>query len=135
VVSKKEYIALSEFRSRVASFLAFSENAAKSAGLTPVQYLLLLHIGGIPGREWATVRELADRLQGSHHNTVLLVQRCEANGLVSKKRNADDARLVEVHLTARGRKLLERIASQHKSELRTLDNVFRVRHVTRKGAS
>ena len=134
MVSKKEYVALSDFRFRLARFLAFSENAAKDAGLTPVQYLLLLHIGGAPGRDWATVGELAERLQASPHGTAALVLRCEANGLVTKQRNAEDARLVEVHLTARGRKLLERVASQHKDELRTLRGVFRIRHITGKAS-
>ncbi len=135
VVSKQECVALSDFRFRLAKFLSFSENAAKGAGLTPVQYLLLLHVGGTPDRDWATVGELAERLQASHHGTVSLVQRCEANGLVTKRRNPDDARLVEVHLTSKGQKLLNRIASQHKDELGALRDVFRVRTITRRTSS
>ena len=56
---KQQYLALSEFRFRLAEFLHFSESAAQAAGITPAQYLLLLHLRGFPGREWGTVGELA----------------------------------------------------------------------------
>lgn len=135
MTSKADYVALSDFRFRLAKFLSFSENAAKRAGVTPSQYLLMLHIGGTPDRDWATVGELAERLQASHHGTVSLVQRSEINGYVTKRRNPEDSRLVEVRLTPQGRRLLERIASQHKDELHSLRGTFRVRHINRKTSS
>src|SRR6185437_8930969 len=95
-----------------------------------LQYLLLLHLRGFRGREWATVGELADRLDASHQATVALVKRCESNGFVSKRRSALDARRVEIHLTARARKVVERIASRHRHELERLAQVFRVTDVS-----
>lgn len=128
--SKKEYLALSSFRSGLARFLRFSERAARNAGITPTQYLLLLHVCGSVGRDWASVGELAARLDASAHGTTALIGRCRAAGLVRKRRHAADARRVEVHLTARGRRLLERIARRNRGELKSLRAVFRVAHVS-----
>ena len=125
LIGKRQYEALSEFRCRLAEFLHFSESAAQNAGITPGQYLLLLHLRGFPGREWGTVSELSGRLQASHQGTVALVQRCESNGLVSKRRSGRDARCVEVHLTRRARALVQRIARSHAAALVKMDPVFR----------
>ena len=85
-------MALSEFRYQMRRFERFSENAAHAEGITPLQYLLLLHIKGFPGREWATVGELAERLQAQQHGVVALLGRCEAAGLVQRRPNAQDRR-------------------------------------------
>jgi DNA-binding MarR family transcriptional regulator len=129
MLSKQAYVALSDFRFQLSRFLQFSEQASRFAGITLKQYLMLLHIRGTAGRDWATVGGLAVRLKASAHGTVGLVNRGVAAGLVVKRRNAEDARCVEVHLTTRGQQLLERIASSHRDEIRALRKVFRVAHV------
>jgi DNA-binding MarR family transcriptional regulator len=130
LLSKRQYAALSEFRFRLTRFQRFSQAAALESGISPLQYLLLLHLRGFRGREWASVGELAERLDASHQGTVALVMRCESNGLVTKRRSAVDARRVEIHLTARARRLVERIASRHRDELERLAEVFRVADVS-----
>jgi DNA-binding MarR family transcriptional regulator len=130
MLTKQEYAALSNFRFQLARFMRFSEGAARAAGITPKQYLLLLHICGTPDRDWASVGQLAERLQSSAHGTVALVKRCSTARLVTKRRNREDARLVEVHATARGRKLVARVATRHRAELQSLRAVFRVAHVS-----
>ena len=130
MLSKQEYVALSNFRLQLARFLRFSEKASRAAGITPKQYLLLLHICGTKGRDWATVGELATRLQSSAHGTVALVNRCVASRLVRKQRNDEDGRRVEVHVTPRALKLISRIAARHRDELQSLRDVFRVAHVS-----
>lgn len=125
MIGKQQYMALSEFRFRLAEFLHFSESAARAAGITPAQYLLLLHLSGFPGRAWGTIGELAERLQASHQGTVALVQRCERNGLVGKQRSRRDARCVEIRLTVRGRGLVQRIAKCHAEALAGMGQVFR----------
>ena len=75
-LQKDDFEALSEFRYQLRRFLRFSEDAAQSEGLTPLQYLLMLHIKGYPGREWTSISELAERLQAQHHGVVALVTRC-----------------------------------------------------------
>jgi DNA-binding MarR family transcriptional regulator len=117
MLKKNDYEALSDFRYRLRRFLRFSEEIVRNEGITPLQYLLLLHIKGYPGREWPTVGELAERLQSHHHGTVALVSRCENLGLVKRKPSAEDRRQVEIHLTDKGKRSLERLARLHRSEL------------------
>lgn len=130
MLSKRHYEALSEFRYQLRRFLHFSETAAKSEGITPLQYLLLLHVRGFPGRDWATVGELAERLQMRHHGAVALLTRCEELELVERRRSEEDRRRVEVHLKPKGEKHLQRLAALHEAELRSLQNTFRVTQIT-----
>jgi DNA-binding MarR family transcriptional regulator len=123
---KTDFETLSEFRYQMRRFLRFSENAANAEGITPLQYLLLLHIKGFPGREWASVGELAHRLQAQPHGVVALVTRCEAAGLVKRRASNSDRRQVEVHLLAEGEKVLLHLAELHRAELESLAGVFAV---------
>lgn len=107
-------------------FERFSEQAAQSEGITPLQYLLLLHIKGYPGRDWATVGELAERLQSQQHGVVALVSRCEALGLVKRKPSEADRRQVEVHLEKAGEATLTKLAALHRAELKSLKGAFAV---------
>src|SRR6201992_3267316 len=97
-LAKTDFEQLSEFRYQMRRFERFSEQAAQGEGITPLQYLLLLHIKGYPERDWATVGELAERLQAQHHGVVALVSRCEALELVERRISETDRRQVEVHL-------------------------------------
>ncbi len=105
-LSKEDFEQLSEFRYQMRRFERFSEQAAQDEGITPLQYLLLLHIKGYPDRDWATVGELAERLQAHHHGVVALVSRCEALDLVRRKPSETDRRQVEIHLLKSGEKIL-----------------------------
>ncbi len=116
---------LSAFRWELRRFLRFSEDAAREAGITVLQYQLMLHTQGFPGRDWASIGELAERLQAQHHGVVALVSRCEEAGLVRRHQNKEDRRLVEVHLLAKGRRLLELLGAQHDAELDRLSAVLR----------
>ena len=123
---KKDFETLSQFRYQLRRFLRFSEDAARHHGITHLQYQLLLHVRGFPGREWATVSELAERLQAQHHGVVSLVTRCEKLGLVRREAGRSDRREVEVHLTPGGRRLLNVLGAQHRDELLRLQGIFRV---------
>jgi len=125
-LSKADFAALSEFRYQMRRFEHFSENAVKAAGITPLQYLLLLHIKGFAGRAWATIGELAERLQARQHGVVALVTRCEAAGLVERRPNQQDRRRVEVHLLPAGETILTRLAEIHRAELRAVQGVFTI---------
>lgn len=130
-VTKQNFEALSEFRYQLRRFLRFSEVAARAEGITLLQYLLLLHVKGFPGRDWATIGELAERLQAAPNGVVALVSRCEAAGLVIRLQNEADHRQVEVHLSERGERCLARLAALHKSELSLLGSVFSVSKLAR----
>jgi DNA-binding MarR family transcriptional regulator len=119
-LGKADFETLSAFRFQLTRFLRFSERAAKQAGMLPLQYLLLLHLRGYPRRDWATVGELAERLQSSAHGTAALVSRCEAQGYVERTRSSTDGRRVEIRLTRKARAVLNRVAALHREELRAL---------------
>ena len=123
-MSKADFETLADFRYRLRRFLRFSEEVTHQSGVRPLQYLLMLQIKGFPGREWATVAELAERLQAKHHGVVALVSRCEAAGWVRRKASRTDLRMVEVHMTPQGEACLERLARLHRDELRSVKSGF-----------
>lgn len=125
-LSKTDFEALARFRYELRRFLRFSEETTHRHGVTALQYALMLQIRGYPGREWATVAELAERLQSKHHGVVALVTRCEAAGWVQRVASRGDKRLVEVHLTAQGEKCLEQLARLHWNELQSARAGFSV---------
>ncbi|MCH4562698.1 MarR family winged helix-turn-helix transcriptional regulator [Halomonas sp. EGI 63088] len=123
-LTKQDFERLSHFRYRLRCFQRHSEDICRDHGLTSLQYQLLLHLKGFEGREWATVGELAERLQAKHHGTVALVGRCEEAGLVERRPGRADRRRMEVHLLEKGSALVARIAAQHQPELRHLQQEF-----------
>lgn len=118
-LSKNDVETLAAFRYQLRLFLRFSEALCQKSDITPLQYQMLLQIKGFPGREWASVSELAERLQAKHHGVVALVSRCESLKLVRRQTSATDLRQVEVHLTAHGQRVVNRLALQHRDELQT----------------
>jgi len=129
-MSKTDFEALARFRYQLRRFLRFSEEVTRRKGVTPLQYLLMLQIQGFPGREWATVAELAERLQAKHHGVVALISRCEAAGLVRREVSRSDRRRVEVQLTRKGYECLEQLARLHRAELLSLHGGFAVPDLT-----
>ncbi len=125
-LSKKEFETLSQFRYQLRRFIRFSEKITHDLGVTHLQYLLLLHIKGYKGREWATIGELAERLQSHHHGVVSLVTRCEKLGLVYRQQGENDRRIMEVRLTPAGEKLVAKLAAMHRDELINLQGSFQV---------
>jgi DNA-binding MarR family transcriptional regulator len=129
-LAKADFEAISELRYQIRRFLRFSEHAVRHGGLTPLQYLLLLHLRGFPGRDWATIAELAERLQAKHHGVVALVLRCERLGLVSKRPGRLDRRRVEVSLAPKGARMLGRLVRLHRAELRALRRAFAIAEIS-----
>lgn len=128
-------MARSEFRHQLRRFERFGEQAARARGITYPQYLLLLHVLGMPDRNWAYVGELADRMQLEHHSTVGLVTRCEAAGLVERRHDEQDRRQVQVHLTREGRGAATAIANAHEEELETLLHYLKAARTARAKAA
>ena len=131
LLTKTDFEALSEFRYQIRRFERFSEDVVQAEGITPLQYLLLLHIKGFAGREFATVGELADRLQAKPHGVVALISRCEEHRLVERRQSEVDRRQVEVHLLPAGERVLAHLAELHRAELQSLGSVFAVPHINR----
>ena len=120
-MDKLAFETLANFRYEIRKFLRFSENVTRKAGITPLQYLMLLNIKGYPGRDWATVGELAERLQAQHHGVVALVSRCEKQGFVERRRSTEDRRRIEVRLLPKGEDYVERLANAHRVQLIALN--------------
>lgn len=116
-LTKADYEVLAEFRYALRKFLGFSEAAASAYGLSPQQYQALLAIEGFPGRNWVTIGELAEQMRIAHHSAVGLVDRMEALQLVRRRPSAEDRRRVQVSLTRKGLKVLEKLYRVHRTEL------------------
>jgi len=125
-LTKRDFEALARFRFAIRRYLRFSEETVRDHGLAPQQYVLLLALKGFPERDWATVRELADRLQLRHHSVVELVNRVQSQGLVERAAHPDDGRAVRVLLTAEGEAVLGRLSALHRDELRRMEAVLQL---------
>ena len=123
-LTKRDFEALARFRFGIRRYLRFSEETVRSHGVTPQHYQLMLALKGFPGRDWATVRELAERLQLRHHSVVELVDRAQGQGLVERAAHPDDARAVRVLLSAEGEQILRRLSALHRDELRRMDTAL-----------
>ena len=123
-LTKAEYEVIADFRYQLRKFVRYSEELAREAGITPLQYQLLLQTHGQPDREWATISELAERLQSKHHGVVSLVDRCVQSGLVQRAPCPNDGRQVRIHLTDKGRRILEDLVLRHREQLLSLDGRF-----------
>jgi DNA-binding MarR family transcriptional regulator len=124
-VSKANYEALAEFRYALRKFLAFSEDAALQAGLTPQQHQALLSIKGAPGTEWLSISQIAERLLIRHHTAVELVDRLTNLGLVTRKVDPDDGRRMQVHVTKDGEEALRTLSVNHIEELKSIRPTLR----------
>jgi DNA-binding MarR family transcriptional regulator len=119
-VSITEYRALAEVRHQIRRFLTFSEARAREVELEPQQHQLLLAIRGLPSDLQPTIGRLAERLQIQPNSAVDLINRSAERRLVRKRANTSDRRQVQVELTAKGGRLLEKLALAHRTELRSL---------------
>lgn len=123
-LTKQDFEELARFRFGIRRYLRFSEETVRSHGLTPQHYQLMLALKGFPGREWATMRELAERLQLRHHSVVELVNRAQKQDLVERAPDPADARVVRVQLTAAGQRALAKLSALHRDELRRLGDTL-----------
>jgi DNA-binding MarR family transcriptional regulator len=101
VAGKNKYARAAEFRAELRRFLRTSENAARAAGITPGQHLLLLQIAGCEDGV-TTVSSLVDRLALTQSAVTELVQRAEQAGLIDRTPSTEDGRVTYLSLTATG---------------------------------
>ena len=112
-----DYQRLLEFRTGLRRFLHWSEEQAGAVGLTPSQHQLLLAIRGQPGRAGPTIGEIADILLLRHHSAVELIDRAESAGLVRRRPDRSDQRVVRLGLTPLGSRRLRQLTERHLEEL------------------
>ena len=116
-----EYVRVAEFRAALRGFLARAEKVARSSGLTPQRYLLLLMVRGAPdGSGRATITELADRLQLAQSTVTELVGRAAEAGLLRREPSGEDGRVAHVFLTEEGERRLAEAFRDLESEREAL---------------
>ena len=114
-----DYEALAELRYLGRKFLRFSKDFLRAkAGLNPEQYEALLAMKASSSPNGLTISELSERLQVRHHSTVNIVDRLVESKLITREAGETDRRQRHVHLTAKGEKLIEDLASVLHKELR-----------------
>jgi len=111
-----EYQQLASFRYALRSFLRFSEAAAEKVGLTSQHYQALLAVCATPGG-CVTINDLAQQLLIRHNSAVGLADRLTHQGLVTREPSPEDRRKVHLRLTAKGDRVLQKLAEVHREEL------------------
>jgi DNA-binding MarR family transcriptional regulator len=119
-ISPKDYRALAAFRYELRKFLAFSEHAARAAGIEPQQHQLLLAVRGLPVDCRPTIGTIAGRLSVQHHTAVELVDKLEQRGFIARERNAADRREVLLRLTREGTEVLAALSELHRDQLKRI---------------
>jgi DNA-binding MarR family transcriptional regulator len=117
-INADDYRALAEFRYRVRVFLTYSERNARQAGIHPQQHRLMLAVKGMPANVAPSIRNIAQRLQIEHHSAVELIDRAAAKGLVVRRGDSGDRRVVHIEITPKGEKILALLSMRNKEELR-----------------
>jgi DNA-binding MarR family transcriptional regulator len=119
-MTEKDYATLLGFRTELRRFLHWSEEQARTSGLTPAQHQLMLAVKGHPDPIGPTIGDVAGYLALRHHSAVELVGRAEKAGLVERRRDSADHRVVHLRLTADGEERIQRLSRLHLEELRQL---------------
>lgn len=120
VLTDEQFARILEFRVALRGFGRFSEEQAARLDMTAQQHQLLLAIRGHGDRRGPTIADVARHLLIRHHSAVGLVDRTQDLGLVERRRDADDHRLVRLALTPLGHQRVNALAQAHLKELRTL---------------
>jgi len=117
-----DYRRLLQFRVDLRRFLHWSEEQAEKAGLTPAQHQLLLAIRGHHGAggEGPTIGDVAGYLLLRHHSAVGLVDRAVKAGLVERREDPVDRRMVRLSLSVLGSRTLEQLSELHLEEIKRL---------------
>jgi len=118
--TQANYEALADFRYALRRFLAFSDSAAREAGLTPQQHQALLTIKGSSDPAGTSIRQLASHLLVHHNSAVGLVDRLVEGGLVRRVRDEEDRRRARLELTAKAERILDSLTEAHVKELRAV---------------
>lgn len=116
--SDKDYERLLAFRTRLRRFDHWSREAAEQHGLTHAQHQLLLAVRGDRRAGGPTIGDVAEMLLVKHHTASELVDRAQALELVTRVRDAGDHRRVQLRLTSKGERILQRLTAVHLEELR-----------------
>lgn len=113
----EEYRLLLEWRTALRRFLKWSEERAAAEGLTAMQHQLLVAVGGSDDPRGPTIGDVAELLLLRPHSVGELVDRAEAAGLVARRRDPDDHRVVRLAVTPPGARKLARVTEGNREQL------------------
>lgn len=119
-MTEAQYRRLLRIRSGLRQFLRWSEEQARHAGLTGPQHQLLLAVKGHADPRGPTIGDIAEYLVLKHHSAVGLIDRADRSGLVVRRADPDDHRVVRLRLTAKGERSLAKLSALHLEELARL---------------
>jgi len=123
-LSDEHFSRILEFRVALRRFGRFTEEQAAKLDMTAAQYQLLLAIRGHTDPRGPTIADVARALLVRHHSAVGLVDRTQDLGLIERRRDPDDQRLVRLALTRLGHDRVDALAQAHLKELRALAEVL-----------
>ena len=124
MLSDEQFARILEFRVALRRFGRFSEEQAARLGMTAAQHQLLLAIRGHGDPLGPTIADVARALLIRHHSAVGLVDRTRDLGLIERRRDDQDHRLVRLHLTPLGHEWVNALAHAHLKELQELAGVL-----------
>ncbi|MGI8682519.1 MAG: MarR family winged helix-turn-helix transcriptional regulator [Mycobacteriales bacterium] len=119
-LTERQYRDLLAFRVALRRFNRWSEDQAGAAGLTHAQHQLLLAVRAHDDQRGPTVGQVAGYLLLRHHSAVELIDRAVTAGLVQRRRDDEDARVVRLGLTPLGVQRVTELTALHLEELRRL---------------
>lgn len=123
-VSDRDYAQLLAVRTRLRRFESWSAAQAAEFGLTASQHQLLLAVRGHGSTLGPTIGEVADYLMIRHNTAVELINRTQDLGLLDRRRDGNDHRVVRLTLTGEGRARLAALSESHIEELSRLVPMF-----------
>lgn len=112
-----DYKSLADFRYELRRFQAFSQHAAKGAGLTGQQHQALL---AIRGDGLITVGDLAKKLLVAHNTAAELTDRMIGRDLLRRQPDSGDRRRVLLQLTQNGKRRLKALSKVHFRAIQTV---------------
>ena len=124
MLTDEQFARILEFRIALRRFGRFSEEQAAKSDMTAAQYQLLLAVRGHDDPRGPTIADVARALLVRHHSAVGLIDRTQDLGLVERRRDPDDQRLVRLALTPLGHERVNALAVAHLKELRQLAEVL-----------
>lgn len=117
-----DFARLLAFRDGLRRFLRWSEDEARSVGLTGPQHQLLLAVRGHGSPP--SIGDVAEHLLLRHHSAVELVDRAVAGGWLERYPDPEDHRVVRLRLSSAGRSKVDALSEAHLEELSRLRRSF-----------
>ncbi|MFL6194032.1 MAG: MarR family winged helix-turn-helix transcriptional regulator [Thermoanaerobaculia bacterium] len=115
-----DYRNLLLFRTGLRRFLHWSEEQAEKAGLTAAQHQLMLAVRGHDAEQGPTIGDVAGYLMLRHHSAVGLVDRAVRSGMLERREDPQDRRVVRLRLTPLGARTLQQLSALHLEEIKRL---------------